>query len=194
MDKIDRFFRERFTNFEQKPEDQVWIRIASSLMPDKRRKFIYLFVRIAAGMTLLLSLGVGFYLINRQDKQHFPLVVSQQDIDKAVRDSLPGVRARKSQTLQPEKKKARKSDRLQPVRRIYKGPEMMSLLKDTPAGDLHAKTDPALHKPAQWNEYPDAGTVDLILLRKTALIPVALPVRLDYPEIGSKPETPGEPV
>lgn len=68
-EKTDRFFRERLSVYEEMPADQVWDKIASRLETEKRRKAIFLFLRIAAGMTLLFSLGLGYHLINRSDDQ-----------------------------------------------------------------------------------------------------------------------------
>jgi hypothetical protein len=62
-ERTDQFFRERLSVYEEMPGNQVWDKIASRLEAQKRRKFIYLFLRIAAGMTLLLSLGLGYHLM-----------------------------------------------------------------------------------------------------------------------------------
>jgi hypothetical protein len=68
-ERTDRFFRERLSVYEEIPGDQVWDKIASRLEVEKRRKLVYLFIRIAAGMTLLLSLGLGYHLIYRSGHQ-----------------------------------------------------------------------------------------------------------------------------
>lgn len=64
-ERTDQFFRERLSVYEEMPADKVWDKIASRLQVEKRKKVIYLFVRIAAGMTLLLSLGLGFHLMHK---------------------------------------------------------------------------------------------------------------------------------
>jgi hypothetical protein len=64
-ERTDRFFRERLANFELMPDEHVWENIASRLESVRRKRMVYLFVRIAAGMTLLVSLGLGYYLVNR---------------------------------------------------------------------------------------------------------------------------------
>ncbi len=190
MDRIDRFFKERFANFEQKPEDQVWEKIASRLMPDKRKKLAYLFIRIAAGMTLLFSLGLGFYLVNQQDKQVMPIVVSNQRIDEEVKDSVPGERTQKSYVNRPKQKKAEKSDRLQPVRRIYKGPEIITLQENIQnSGDNQAGQSAYIRENNRMSGYADAGPLAFINNRNNVLIPVPLPVRLDYPGIRGKSDS-----
>ncbi len=68
-EKTDRFFRERLSVYEEMPGDQVWDKIASRLEAGKRRKMMYLYLRIAAGMTLLLSLGLGYHLVYKSGSQ-----------------------------------------------------------------------------------------------------------------------------
>jgi hypothetical protein len=68
-EKTDQFFRERLSVYEEMPGDQVWDKIASRIEAGKRRKFIYLFLRIAAGMTLLFSLGLGYHLLYKSGNQ-----------------------------------------------------------------------------------------------------------------------------
>ncbi len=68
-EKTDRFFRERLAVYEETPGNHVWDKISSRLEAEKRRKFVYLFLRIAAGMTLLASLGLGYHLIYKSGDQ-----------------------------------------------------------------------------------------------------------------------------
>jgi hypothetical protein len=68
-EKTDQFFRERLLVYEEMPADQVWDKISSRLVVEKRKKLIYLFLRIAAGMTLLFSLGLGYHLIYKTGNQ-----------------------------------------------------------------------------------------------------------------------------
>jgi hypothetical protein len=68
-ERTDQFFRERLSVYEEMPADQVWDKIASRLEVEKRKKLIYLFLRIAAGMTLLFSLGLGYHLIYKTGHQ-----------------------------------------------------------------------------------------------------------------------------
>jgi uncharacterized protein YjaZ len=82
IEKTDRFFRERLSGYEEVPGNQVWERIASRLETEKRRKFIYLFLRIAAGMTLLASLGLGYHLINKTGDQKSVAVITNHQLLK----------------------------------------------------------------------------------------------------------------
>jgi hypothetical protein len=195
MDRIDRFFKERFANFEQKPEDQVWENIASRLMPDKRKKLTYLFIRIAAGMALLFSLGVGFYLIGLHDRPNMPVVVSNQVFDEEARDSVTVERSQKSNPNQSKKIKTEKSDRLQPVRRIYKGPEIITL-QESLQNSMDIQTGQNAYMPGNYrmSGYADVTPMAFITNNNRALIPVPLPARLDYSGIRGKPESGQEPV
>lgn len=65
--KTDNYFRERLGNFEQSPPDAGWDNIARKLA-DRRKKRVFMLVfRIAAGMAILLSTGLGVYLISKQN-------------------------------------------------------------------------------------------------------------------------------
>ena len=77
-ERTDQLFRERLSVYEEIPADQVWDKIASRLEMEKRRKLVYLFLRIAAGMTLLFSLGLGYYLVNNSSHQKARDLVSKQ--------------------------------------------------------------------------------------------------------------------
>ena len=91
-ERTDQFFRERLSVYEEMPADQVWDKIASRLEVEKRRKFIYLFLRIAAGMTLLLSLGLGYHLINKSGHQKAEAFITKPSASEksVVAPSNPG--------------------------------------------------------------------------------------------------------
>jgi hypothetical protein len=76
-ERTDQFFRERLSVYEEMPVDQVWDKIASRLEVEKRKKLVYLFLRIAAGMTLLFSLGLGYHLIYKSDNQKAEAVITR---------------------------------------------------------------------------------------------------------------------
>jgi hypothetical protein len=180
-ERIDDLFRERLTNYEQKPDDQVWKRIADRLRPGRQRNLTYFIIRIAAGMTLLFSLGLGYFLLNRQGEASLPSVISLQSTDKLAKDTLSHQKTKKSQPNQPERKKSEKSDRLQPVRKVYKGPEIITLnAGNEKSGDLSGiemsrKGD--LEHPAQ-----EPAIYSLTGGRQLSLLPSQLPLQLDYAE------------
>jgi hypothetical protein len=64
-DKIDRYFRERLLLFEQEPSHSAWENIEKKLGHRKRKTMALLFFRIAAGMALIVSLGVAYVVITK---------------------------------------------------------------------------------------------------------------------------------
>jgi hypothetical protein len=76
-EKTDQFFRERLSVYEEMPVEQVWDKITSHLEMEKRKKLVYLFLRIAAGMTLLFSLGLGYHLIYKSGNQKAEAVITK---------------------------------------------------------------------------------------------------------------------
>ncbi len=81
-ERTDQFFRERLSVYEEMPVDQVWDKIASHLEMEKRKKLIYLFLRIAAGMTLLFSLGLGYHLIYKSGNQKAEAVITKPSVSE----------------------------------------------------------------------------------------------------------------
>jgi hypothetical protein len=76
-ERTDQFFRERLSVYEEMPVDRVWDKIASQVEVEKRKKLVYLFLRIAAGMTLLLSLGLGYHLIYKSGNHKAEAVITK---------------------------------------------------------------------------------------------------------------------
>jgi hypothetical protein len=124
-ENIDRYFKTRFEQFEQAPPEKVWEKIAVQLGHDRKKGMIMLIFRIAAGMALLVSLGLGYYLISRPGQRTTPATLAINQADRTPADTLKGrPRIRNTSSKPVSDKKAIKSDRLQPVQKIYKGPEV----------------------------------------------------------------------
>jgi hypothetical protein len=66
-EKIDQYFMERLEHFEQKPPQAVWNAVAARLGHQRKKGMVVLIIRIAAGMALLISLGIGYYFISRSE-------------------------------------------------------------------------------------------------------------------------------
>jgi len=182
-DRIDRLFRERLAGFEEKPDDQLWEKIAGRLGPAGQRRKLYLFIRIAAGMTLLFSLGLGYYLINRQSGQEASSIISYKGSEK--NDTIREERPRKSTSNIPEKKKG-KSDRLRPVRKVYKGPEI-SLLDEGLQKANRVSVNHGLNISEELQDQAGRETIQLALLRGNhpGLSNAFLPQALDYSRTAS---------
>ena len=66
-EKIDQYFKQRFEQYEELPPEKAWKNISDKLSHNKKKGLAVLFFRIAAGMALLFSLGIGYYLISKPD-------------------------------------------------------------------------------------------------------------------------------
>ncbi len=64
---IDRYFSERLANYEQAPPDVTWEKISHRLGHKQRKRSVILILRIAAGMALLLSTGIGVYILTKPE-------------------------------------------------------------------------------------------------------------------------------
>lgn len=65
--KTDSYFRDRLAGFEQSPPESTWENIARKLGERRKRSVFLLVFRIAAGMAILLSTGIGVYLVTREN-------------------------------------------------------------------------------------------------------------------------------
>ena len=63
--KTDKYFRDRMGNFEDGPPESIWESIVQKLDNKRKKKVILLIFRIAAGMAILVSTGLGYYLLNQ---------------------------------------------------------------------------------------------------------------------------------
>jgi hypothetical protein len=70
--KTDRYFRDRLDDFEQSPPAAAWDHIVRKLEGRKKKKTLMIFFRIAAGMAVLISTGIGVYLISRGEDNQLP--------------------------------------------------------------------------------------------------------------------------
>jgi len=179
-ERIDGLFRERLTNYEQKPDDQVWKKIAEKLGPVRQKNLTYFVIRIAAGMTLLFSLGLGYYLLNRQGKENLPSMIGLQSTDKLAKDSLLRQKNKKSHPNQPERKKSENSDRLQPVRRVYKGPQTIILDGRNDKTFDHSSGFELVGQEDRAHAERESEILSLATGRELSLLPAQLPLRLDY--------------
>lgn len=78
MAKIDLYFKERFEQYEQQPPEATWSRIRALLGHGRRKARVLLVFRIAAGMALAFSLGIGYYMTTRTGNQATRSLVSER--------------------------------------------------------------------------------------------------------------------
>jgi hypothetical protein len=86
-ENIDRYFSERLEGFEQIPPEASWDRIAQKLGHNRKKSFAFLFFRIAAGMALLVSTGIGYYLLTKPAGQP-KLGISARNVHTIVSDTI----------------------------------------------------------------------------------------------------------
>jgi hypothetical protein len=68
MNKTDSYFRDRLGGFEQSPPESSWENISLKLVERKKKRIMILVFRIAAGMAILLSTGLGYYWITMKNQ------------------------------------------------------------------------------------------------------------------------------
>jgi hypothetical protein len=78
-ERTDRFFRDRLVDYGESPGNQVWDKLTEKLEHGKKRKMLLFFFRVAAGMTLILSLGLGYYFATRHPQAENVAAVKPQE-------------------------------------------------------------------------------------------------------------------
>lgn len=64
-ENIDKYFRDKLGGYQQAPPEASWDIISQKLAKKRRKGMLLIFVRIAAGMALVVSAGFGIYLFTR---------------------------------------------------------------------------------------------------------------------------------
>lgn len=64
-ENIDRFFKQKLENYEEIPVSAVWDKISEKLGHNKKRKLVFYMSRIAAGITLVVALGLTYHFLNK---------------------------------------------------------------------------------------------------------------------------------
>ncbi len=105
-EKIDQYFRQRLGQYEELPPEAAWKNITVKLGHTRRKGIVVLIFRIAAGMALLFSLGVGYYLINKtENRVDAPALTINKSTDVNGNISTKQSETAKEQTtLKPIKK------------------------------------------------------------------------------------------
>jgi|GEM_PF-2413212 len=64
-ENIDRYFKEKLENFKENPPQDTWDKIAIRLGHSRKRRMVIFISRIAAGITILISLSILFHYIQK---------------------------------------------------------------------------------------------------------------------------------
>ena len=62
-ENIDGYFKDRLEHFENTPPLAVWDNIADKLGHTRKRKLVFFMSRIAAGIIVIVSIGIGYYFL-----------------------------------------------------------------------------------------------------------------------------------
>jgi hypothetical protein len=62
---IDGYFKDRLEHFENTPPSAVWDNIADKLGHARKRKLVLFMSRIAAGIIVVVSIGIGYYFMTK---------------------------------------------------------------------------------------------------------------------------------
>ncbi len=167
-ERTDQFFRERLSVYEEMPADQVWDKIASRLEVEKRKKLVYLFLRIAAGMTLLFSLGLGYHLINKSGHQNAGALVSKPPASE------------KSVIIPSNREKASNKSDNQSL--IATDKPVKNENKSRQTNDIHTSLLSNNHTQLPKTSHPDTKTPALtsMSMHEPSLFMVPAPHRLGY--------------
>jgi hypothetical protein len=95
----DNTFREKLGSFEKKPPEDVWMNIEDQLRRKRNLVLIAFAWKIAAGFALLLSLGLGWYLISGKQEQPEGFITKQRQEIISAPSVDPNVIEEKSQYL-----------------------------------------------------------------------------------------------
>ncbi|UCH14620.1 MAG: hypothetical protein JSV22_01330 [Bacteroidales bacterium] len=64
-ENIDRFFKNKLENYEEIPGPVVWDKISEKLGHKKERRLVFFIGRVAAGITLVIALGLAYHYLNK---------------------------------------------------------------------------------------------------------------------------------
>ena len=70
-ENMDRYFRDKLENYSESPPQDTWDKIAYRLGHRQKRKMVFFISRIAAGITILISLSVIFYYAQKKKSGEF---------------------------------------------------------------------------------------------------------------------------
>ncbi len=68
-ENIDRFFKKKLENYEDNPGSVVWAKISEKLGHKKQRTLVFFMSRVAAGIALIVALGLGYYFLNKDSSE-----------------------------------------------------------------------------------------------------------------------------
>jgi len=97
---IDGYFKHRLDYFEDTPPPAVWDNIAEKLGHTRKRKLVLFMSRIAAGIIVVVSIGIGYYFLAK-DSSH-KLAESAEEAAAPAATEAPEITAVPTETAAPD--------------------------------------------------------------------------------------------
>ncbi len=106
---IDKLFSQKLKYFGKNPPESVWTSIQEEIAAGRRRKFSTLFFRIAAGLALLLGLGIGgSSLLHDKLLKKNTIAIESEDTSRKLEDQKLEARKEEDWKLEARKEEGRK--------------------------------------------------------------------------------------
>jgi hypothetical protein len=174
-ERIDRYFKEHLTSFESNPRETVWEQIAGKLGHNRRNKLVYFVIRIAAGMTILISIGLGIHFLTSD--------ASNQEQLPLARKVNPSAASPDSRAIHPGGKDIPEGEKERGVQDDAPEPHHLELNSEGVAPQIIPET--AFIEPDLTNPEQTPATDPLALLRRKEFLPMLayVPEALDYPHL-----------
>jgi hypothetical protein len=94
---IDGYFKERLEHFENTPPHTVWDNIADKLGHTRKRKLVLFMSRIAAGIIVIVSIGIGYYFLAKNTSHKLAGSAEETAVQKET-----GIRTETATSVQSE--------------------------------------------------------------------------------------------
>ncbi len=172
MDKDKKYFENKFKDFKSAPPLTVWKDIESGLIQKERRKKGYFFMRIAAGLLLLIT-ALWFSLSNSGIKEN--------KLTKVENSKIENANERLNEDIKPEIRNAIASiDSENQMKLNWPGEENSSeVIIDTKKETKTNTSDEAKIKKTKHGDFEDLNLADSIKNNKH-------PIKIIQPELESK--------
>ena len=84
---IDRIFKDKLSHFDAEPPAEVWDNIKGKLYLERRRKMIFWFTRVAAGIAVLAALSLTYFIARNSTKDN--LISDDKKVKTETEEGVP---------------------------------------------------------------------------------------------------------
>ena len=99
---MDKVFKDKLENYRKNPPEEIWTAINSNMAVKRERKFILPFLRVAAGLAVLIVAGTLYYFINRVEEKR--IAGKTDPIQKVKIDTEPINQPKSLENIRSENK------------------------------------------------------------------------------------------